>query len=101
MSNGADPLNEVASNSDATASGGGSSSPTPTHTSAGGRRYRRGRAKKKAVPVILPALVYQLDHGRRVRVAGGDGQSCGWFPGEAGFRREGTCESWFMCSIGV
>ena len=58
-------------------------------------------AEKKAVPVILPALVNQLAHGRRVRVAGGDGQSRGWFPGDAGFRREGTCESWFMCSIGV
>ena len=59
MSEGAISQNEVASSSDATASGSGSSSPAPTYASAGGRMIDVER-EKDAVPVTLPAPVYNL-----------------------------------------
>ena len=100
MSNGANSQNEVASNSDATASGGGPSSSAPTHTSTGGRSYRRGRGKN-AVPVTLPAPVYNSLTGDVYVLPAETVKAVDGFPVPAFFRREGTREASYMYSIGV
>ena len=57
-------------------------------------------AEKKALPVILPALVYNSLTGRVYELPAETLKAVDGFPVPAGFRREGTCDASFMYSIG-
>ena len=58
-------------------------------------------AEKKAVPVVLPAPVYNSLAGDVIELPAEKIKAVDGFPVSAGFRREGAREASFMCSIGV
>ena len=58
-------------------------------------------AEKKAVPVILPAPVYNSLMGDVYELPAETIKAVDGFPVPAGFRRLGTREASFMYSIGV
>ena len=58
-------------------------------------------AEKKAVPVILPAPVYNSLTGDVYELPAETVKAVDGFPVPAGFRREGTRKASFIYSIGV
>ena len=58
-------------------------------------------AEKKAVPMILPAPVYNSLTGDVYELPAEAIKAVDGFPVPAGFRREGTREASFMYSIGA
>ena len=102
MTNGANSQNEVASSSDATASGGGSSSPAPTSPAPAAEvKVIHVDAEKEAVPVILPASVYNSRTGDVYELLVGTIKAIYDFPVPVGFRREGTRKASFIYLVGM
>ena len=72
-----------------------------THTPAPAAEIIDVDAEHKAVPVILPAPVYNSFTGDVYELPAETIKVVDGFPAPAGFRRQGTREASFMYSIGV